>query len=151
MKTLKNMIAANAASMPGNNELDAVSVWAAWLQGKVAMIYSWPPTGRMTANYSQSDKAISFVPQSVVKDKVGYAVVPGNPEHATGYNKALAADSANAEAAYLFMQWSDLAAGLARPRDGALCAARSVSPVALQVGALSVAVPDGEGISLQSL
>jgi len=106
MKTLKNMIAANAASMPGNNELDAVSVWAAWLQGKVAMIYSWPPTGRMTANYSQSDKAISFVPKSVVADKVGYALVPGNPEHATGYNKALAADSANAEAAYLFMQWT---------------------------------------------
>lgn len=106
MTTFKNMIAANAASIPGNNELDAVSVWVAWLQGKVAMIYSWPPTGRMTANYSQSDKAISFVPQSVVADKVGYALVPGNPEHATGYNKALAAESPNAEAAYLFMQWA---------------------------------------------
>ena len=71
------MIAANAASIPGNNELDAVSLWAAWLQGKVAMIYSWPPTGRMTAGYSQSDKAINFVPQSTIADKVGYAVVPG--------------------------------------------------------------------------
>jgi multiple sugar transport system substrate-binding protein len=106
LKTFQNMIAANAASIPGNNDLDAVSVWVAWLQGKVAMIYSWPPTGRMTANYSQSDKAISFVPQSVIADKVGYALVPGNPEHATGYNKALSADSANAEAAYLFMQWA---------------------------------------------
>ena len=106
VKTLQNMVAANAASIPGNNELDAVSLWAAWLQGKVAMIYSWPPTGRMTAGYSQSDKAINFVPQSTIADKVGYAVVPGNPEHATGYNKALSADSANAEAAYLFMQWA---------------------------------------------
>lgn len=106
IKTLENMIAANKASMPGNNELDAVSLWAAWLQGKVAMIYSWPPTGRMTAGYSQSDKAINFIPQSTIADKVGYAVVPGNPEHATGYNKALAADSANPEAAYLFMQWA---------------------------------------------
>jgi multiple sugar transport system substrate-binding protein len=106
VKTLQNMLAANAASIPGNNELDAVSLWAAWLQGKVAMIYSWPPTGRMTAGYSQSDKAISFVPQSTVADKVGYAVVPGNPEHATGYNKALSADSPNPEAAYLFMQWA---------------------------------------------
>ncbi|HEX9906260.1 MAG TPA: extracellular solute-binding protein [Propylenella sp.] len=106
VKTLLNMVAANAASIPGNNELDAVSLWAAWLQGKVAMIYSWPPTGRMTAGYSQSDKAINFVPQSTIADKVGYAVVPGNPEHATGYNKALSADSANAEAAYLFMQWA---------------------------------------------
>ncbi len=106
IRTLENMIAANKASIPGNNELDAVSLWAAWLQGKVAMIYSWPPTGRMTAGYSQSDKAINFIPQSTIADKVGYAVVPGNPEHATGYNKALAADSANLDAAYLFMQWA---------------------------------------------
>jgi len=105
LKTLQNMIAANAASMPGNNELDAVSLWAAFLQGKVAMIYSWPPSGRMAAGYSQSDKAINFVPQSSIAGKVGYAVLPGNPEHATGYNKALSADSANPEAAYLFMQW----------------------------------------------
>ncbi|MDW6023939.1 extracellular solute-binding protein [Mesorhizobium sp. BAC0120] len=106
IKTLQNMIAANKASIPGNNELDAVSLWAAWLQGKVAMIYSWPPTGRMTAGYSQSDKAINFIPQSSIADKVGYAIVPSNPEMATGYNKALAADSANPDAAYLFMQWA---------------------------------------------
>jgi len=107
IKTLENMIAANAASIPGNNELDAVSVWVAWLQGKVAMIYSWPPTGRMTANYSQSDKAISFVPQSLIAGKEGYAIVPGgHPEHATGYSKALSTDSANLDAAYLFMQWA---------------------------------------------
>ena len=106
IKTLTNMLAANAASIPGNNELDAVALWAAWLQGKVAMIYSWPPTGRMTAGYSQSDKAINFVPQSTIADKVGYAVVPGNPQHAAGFHKCLAADSANAEAAYLFIQWA---------------------------------------------
>ena len=105
VKTLQNMIAANAASIPGNNELDAVSVWAAFLTGKVAMIYSWPPSGRMSANYSQSDAAINFVPHSEIAGKVGYAVVPGNPEHAAGFNKALSADSANPEAAYLFMQW----------------------------------------------
>jgi multiple sugar transport system substrate-binding protein len=106
LKTLENMIAANKASIPGNNELDAVSLWAAFLQGKVAMIYSWPPTGRMAANYSQSAKAINFIPQSSIAGKVGYAIVPGgHPEHATGYNKALAADSSSSEAAYLFMQW----------------------------------------------
>ena len=107
VKTLQNMIAANKASIPGNEELDAVSLWVAWLQGKVAMIYSWPPTGRMSAGYSQSDKAISFIPQSSIAGKVGYAIVPGgNPEHAFGFNKSLAADSANLEAAYLFMQWA---------------------------------------------
>ncbi|MCB1495498.1 MAG: extracellular solute-binding protein [Bauldia sp.] len=107
VKTLENMKAANAASIPGNDELDAVSLWVAWLQGKVAMIYSWPPTGRMSAGYSQSDKAISFIPQSSIAGKVGYAIVPGgHPEHAFGFNKAIAADSANLEAAYLFIQWA---------------------------------------------
>ena len=106
MKTFENMVAVNKASIPGNSELDAVSLWAAFLQGKVGMIYSWPPTGRMCANYSQSAKAINFIPQSSIAGKVGYALVPGNPEMATGFNKALSADSANPEAAYLFMQWA---------------------------------------------
>ena len=106
IKTLDNMVATNKASIPGNNELDAVSLWAAFLQGKVAMIYSWPPTGRMAANYSQSAKAINFVPKSQVAGKVGYAVIPGNPEMASGYVKSLTSDSSNAEAAYLFMQWA---------------------------------------------
>jgi multiple sugar transport system substrate-binding protein len=106
LTTLREMIAANKASIPGNNDLDAVALWAAWLQGKVAMIYSWPPTGRMSENYSQRAKAINFVPSSTIVGKVGYAVMPGgNGEMASGYVKALAADSQNPEAAYLFMQW----------------------------------------------
>ena len=143
------MIAANAASIPGNNELDAVSLWAAWLQGKVAMIYSWPPTGRMSAGYSQSDKAINFIPQSTIAGKVGYAVVPGNPEHATGYNKALSADSANPEAAYLFMQWAC---------SPPVSLARCMLPYALRdpyrlshfkSDLYAAALPDREGVSAQ--
>lgn len=107
VKTLQQMIAQNKASIPGNNEMGAVAAWVAWLQGKVAMLFSWPPTGRMSAGYSQSDKAINFIPQSSIAGKVGYAVIPGkNGQHASGYVKALAADSPNAEAAYLFMQWA---------------------------------------------
>jgi multiple sugar transport system substrate-binding protein len=105
--TLKQMIAANKASIPGNNDMDAVAAWVAWLQGKVAMLYSWPPTGRMSENYAQRDKAINFVPQSTVVGKVGYAVMPGgHPEQASGYVKSLAAGSNNEAAAYLFMQWA---------------------------------------------
>jgi multiple sugar transport system substrate-binding protein len=105
--TFRQMLAQNKASLPGNNDLDAVALWAAWLQGKVAMIFSWPPTGRMSENYSQRAKAINFVPKSEIVDKVGYAVMPGsNGEMASGYVKALAAGSNNEEAAYLFMQWA---------------------------------------------
>lgn len=106
IKTLQQMIEQNKASMPGNNELDAVGLWVAWLQGKVAMMFSWPPTGRMSAGYSQTDTAINFVPASTVAGKVGYAVMPGkNGEHAAGFVKALHADSPNPEAAYLCLQW----------------------------------------------
>ena len=84
------MIAANKASIPGNNELDAVSLWAAWLQGKVAMIYSWPPTGRMTAELfaeRQGDQLHPAIARSPARSAMPSC--PGNPEHATGYNKAL--------------------------------------------------------------
>jgi multiple sugar transport system substrate-binding protein len=60
----------------------------------------------MTANYAQTDEALKVVPQSIIADKVGYALVPGNPEHALGFTKALSAGSFNPEAAYLFMQWA---------------------------------------------
>ena len=106
VKTLTQMIAANKASIPGNNELNAVSQWAAFLQGKVAMIYSWPPSGRLAANYAQSDKHFTFVPASQIAGKVGYAPIPSNPEMASGYVKSITTDSANPEAAYLFMQWA---------------------------------------------
>jgi multiple sugar transport system substrate-binding protein len=106
LKTFEQMIAQNKASVPGNNDLDAVAQWVAWLQGKVAMIYSWPPTGRMSENYSQRSKSINFVPKSEIVGKVGYAPMPGgHGEMASGYVKSLAAGSKNAEAAYLFMQW----------------------------------------------
>src|SRR5262249_23198330 len=42
-----------------------------------------------------------------IAGKVGYAVMPGkNGEHAGAFVKAVAADSGNAEAAYLFAQWA---------------------------------------------
>jgi multiple sugar transport system substrate-binding protein len=124
VKTLQQMIAQNKASIPGNNEMDAVAAWVAWLQGKVAMLFSWPPTGRLSAGYAQSDKAMSFVPQSSIAGKVGYAQVPGkNGEHATGFVKALSADSPNPEAAYLFMQWAT---------SPAVSLARTMVPYALR-------------------
>ena len=80
--------------------------WATWLQGKSAMIYSWPPTGRISENYAQADKAFSFLPKSKIVGKVGYAVIPGkNGEHAGSFVKCVSADSKNIELAYLNAQW----------------------------------------------
>lgn len=106
VRSVQQMLAVNEASIPGVEELDAVGQWTAWLQGKLAMIFSWPPTGRLSANYSQRDESFSFVPASQVEGKVGYAIMPGkNGEHAAGFLKCISADSKNLEAAYLTMQW----------------------------------------------
>ena len=144
----ENMKAANAASIPGNEELDAVSLWVAWLQGKVAMIYSWPPTGRMSAGYSQSDKAISFIPQSSIAGKVGYAIVPGgHPEHAFGFNKALAGGFGESRRGVSLHAVGLLAARVAGALHAALRAARPVPDLALQVGPLRRTLPERARLS----
>lgn len=106
VKTLEQMLAVNKVSIPGVEELDAVGQWTAWLQGKLAMIFSWPPTGRISENYSQRDESFSFIPESTIVGKVGYAIMPQlNGEHAAGFVKCISADSKNFEAAYLTVQW----------------------------------------------
>jgi multiple sugar transport system substrate-binding protein len=106
VKTMEELTARTPAEPPGVNKLDVVSAWALWLQGKSAMVYSWPPTGRMSENISQADKAFSFLPKSKIVGKVGYAVIPGrNGEMAGGYVKCVSADSKNPELAYLHSQW----------------------------------------------
>jgi multiple sugar transport system substrate-binding protein len=106
VKTMEQILAQNKASSPGIEKLDFVSGWVQWLQGKTAMIMAWPPTGRISENYAQRDKAFAFLPKSKIVGKVGYSIVPGgNGEMAGAFVKGVSADSKNQEAAYLFCQW----------------------------------------------
>lgn len=106
VKTMRQILALTSAQPPGINKLDVVSAWVTWLQGSSAMIYSWPPTGRISENYAQRNKAFSFLPKSKIVGKVGYAVVPGrNGEHAGSFVKCVSADSRNIDLAYLWAQW----------------------------------------------
>jgi multiple sugar transport system substrate-binding protein len=94
------------ASSPGIEKLDFVSSWGLWLNGKTAMIYAWPPTGRISENYAQRDKAFAFLPKSKIVGKVGYALMPGkNGEHAGSFIQCVSADSKNKEAAFLYALW----------------------------------------------
>ena len=106
VKTMGEILALTSAQPPGVNKLDVVSAWVTWLQGGSAMIYSWPPTGRMSENYAQRDKAFAWLPKSNIVGKVGYAVIPGkNGEHAGSFVRCVSADSKNIDLAYLFAQW----------------------------------------------
>jgi multiple sugar transport system substrate-binding protein len=70
------------------------------------MIYAWPPTGRISENYAQRDKAFAFLPKSKIVGKVGYALMPGkNGEHAGSFVECVSADSKNKEAAFLYNLW----------------------------------------------
>ncbi len=146
--TLEQMIAQNKASLPGNNDLDAVAQWAAWLQGKVAMIFSWPPTGRISSNYAQRDKAINFIPQSSIADKVGYAVRARRQRRdgvrlcagaGRGFKQRGGGLSVHAV--------GDRAAALAGAHDAALHAARPLPALDLQVRGISSVVAGRQGLS----
>jgi multiple sugar transport system substrate-binding protein len=95
-----------AASPPGSEKFDFLTMWTTWLEGKTAMIYTWPPTGRISENYAQRDKAFSFLPKSKIVGKVAYTPVPARNGWLNAVNRCVTADSKNIEAAYLFTQWN---------------------------------------------
>jgi multiple sugar transport system substrate-binding protein len=95
-----------AASPPGSEKYDFLTMWTTWLEGKTAMIYTWPPTGRISENYAQRDKAFSFLPKSKIVGKVGYATVPGRNGWINAVIRCVGADSKNLDAAYLYAQWN---------------------------------------------
>jgi multiple sugar transport system substrate-binding protein len=104
-KTMDIILKELKASPPGDEKFDFLTMWTTWLQGKTAMIYTWPPTGRISENYAQRDKAFSFLPKSRIVGKVGYAPVPTGHGWINGVVRAVSADSKNIDAAYLFIQW----------------------------------------------
>jgi multiple sugar transport system substrate-binding protein len=107
VKTMEQILDQNEASSPGIEKLDFVSGWVNWLEGKTAMMMAWPPTGRISENYAQRDKAFAFLPKSKVQGKVGYSVVPGqNGEMAGAFVKSVMATGEQQELAYLFIQWA---------------------------------------------
>jgi len=94
VKTMRQLIDQNKASIPSVLQMDAVAEWTAWVQGKLAFIFSWPPTGRLSENYSQRSKSFSFIPTSHIVGKVRYTLLPtGHGEFASGYVKAITSDS----------------------------------------------------------
>jgi multiple sugar transport system substrate-binding protein len=106
VRAMKTILGELKASEPGINKLDFVSSWVLWLQGKTAMIYAWPPTGRISENYAQRDKAFAFLPKSQVVGKVGYALMPNrNGEHAGSFVQTVSGDSKHSEAAFLYNAW----------------------------------------------
>ncbi len=91
---------------PGAASWGPIEVLNAWLAGELAMQIWWPPPGRWSAGYGTEIEALSWLPESTVAGKVGYAPTPGgHPQLAAGFLLSVSSNSENKEAAYLFAQW----------------------------------------------
>jgi multiple sugar transport system substrate-binding protein len=106
VQTLQEMVDQNKWMPPGVEKWGFVEILSAWMDGQLAMVITWPPIGRWSAGYGTSTAQLSWVPSTKVAGKVGYAPMPGGrPTLAGGFSLAVSPDSANKEAAYLFIQW----------------------------------------------
>jgi multiple sugar transport system substrate-binding protein len=106
VKALTNVVEQDKWMPPGIENWDFMAVLSAWMDGKLAMVVTWPPIGRWSAGYGTTSKQLEWVPASKVVGKVGYMPQPGpRPGHAGGFTLAVSADSKNKECAYLFIQW----------------------------------------------
>lgn len=100
------MLEENDFMPPGVEQWGFIEAFNAFLSGDIAMTISWPPVGRWAAGYGKGTEALNWIPETKVADKIGYALPPGGqPELAVGFSLAVASDSKNKEAAYLFIQW----------------------------------------------
>ena len=106
VKVFTEMRNENRFMPPGVEKFGFVENLALFLKGQSAMTISWPPYGRFAAGYLGSEKALDWVPKSMIAGKVGYALPPGgHPELAAGFALSVASTSKQKEAAYLFIQW----------------------------------------------
>lgn len=106
LRTAQEMLSLNKYMPPGITQVGPVDLMFEWLAGKFAMNWFWPPLGRWSASYGFGEEALSFVPESQVVGKTGYALLPGDiTQMAVGFSLGVSSDSGNKELAYLFAQW----------------------------------------------
>ena len=106
LKALTEMVEQNKCMSPGIETWGFAENLSALNSGEIAMTISWPPLARWTQGVNTDDKALSWVPATKVKDKIGYAVNPGgHPQLASGFISGISPDSKNKDAAYLYIQW----------------------------------------------
>lgn len=106
VQVLTSMVNSTKWMPPGVQTWGFTEVLSAWLDGKVAMAITWPPIGRWSNGIGEGTEQLSWVPETKVAGKVGYAREPGGRSAlAGGFALGVSPNSANKECAYLFAQW----------------------------------------------
>lgn len=106
VQALTDLVAQIKSMPPGVEQWGFIESLAGLLNGDIAMTISWPPVGRWAQGLYEGEEALSWVPKTKVKDKIGYALAPGgHSELAAGIMLAVSPHSQNKDAAYLYIQW----------------------------------------------
>jgi multiple sugar transport system substrate-binding protein len=100
------MVTLTKSMPPGVQKWGFTEILSAWMDGKVAMIITWPPIGRWSEGVGLMTSQLSWVPPTKVAGKVGYAPEPGGRSMLAGnFSLGVSPTSKNKECAYLFAQW----------------------------------------------
>ena len=106
VKVLTEMVEQNKCMAPGIETWGFAENLSALNAGQIAMTISWPPLGRWTQGVNTDDKALAWVPKTVVVDKIGFAINPGgHPQLASGFLSSVATNSKNKDAGFLYALW----------------------------------------------
>ena len=106
VKALTDMVEQNKCQPPGVQNWGFGESLSALNSGEIAMTITWPPVARWAQGINADEQALSWVPPTQVKDKIGYAISPsGHSEMAAGILLAVSPNSKNKDATYLYIQW----------------------------------------------
>jgi multiple sugar transport system substrate-binding protein len=106
VKAMKQLVAELAFGPPGMEKWGAVELWSAYLEGKIGMLYSFPPVGRFAEAAGGIANFPKWLPMTKVVGKTDYALLPGPAaQMAAPWIWTISADSRKKEAAFAFMMW----------------------------------------------
>ncbi|UCF89931.1 MAG: sugar ABC transporter substrate-binding protein [Desulfobacterales bacterium] len=106
VKALEQLKKELAFGPPGMEKWGAVELWSAFLEGKVGMLYSFPPIGRFSEAAGGEDIYPTWLPMTKIKGKVDYALLPGPSAHlATPWIWGISSNSKHKDAAFAFEMW----------------------------------------------
>jgi multiple sugar transport system substrate-binding protein len=113
VQTMQQLMKELEYGPPGMEQYGVGEQWSAAVTGKIAMWYSWPPSGRFPEAASGLANYPTWLPMTEVAGKIKYALLPG-PFEGEGPPAAgmmgngfwcLSADTKNREATWAFMMW----------------------------------------------
>ena len=112
-QTVEQMMKEHEFGPPAMENWGIGELWSEFVNGKVAMQFSWPPIGRFSEAASGLANYPDWLPPTKVAGKVKYSLIPG-PFKGDGPPAAavtgnilwtLSSDTKNREAAFAWMMW----------------------------------------------